>query len=400
MGWPSLLFPNAAGWYFMRLVSAAWCAVLLAAGALVVMSMPRRPLVLAGAMLVGLTPLALDLSGSVNPSGLEAASALCFWAVLLALIHNNRRLDRRLLVSFGLISGVVLATCRDLGWLWVVLAVVLSLAGVGSAGRSSFLRSRAARVVLGGAAGGVIVAQGWSVTFHSYQVFRGSALPDGLAAAARASLRGTPTLLQETLAYLGWLRIPPPAAAEVCWILAVVAVIVIGIVTGRRTGLLAAAGAAFVVILPFTILTFTFLHPRFGTWQGRYTLPLAIGVPLLAVAGSRLDHARHRIVALLASSAILLVLCAQVAVYRGALAVFAPTTPCWYASFGQALLALGALGLLANIAWTDIRWPLEGRSRALGRSLLTAPERCIRPGVCTTDDQRESARSNGTADAQ
>jgi hypothetical protein len=363
VGWPSLLFPNRAGWYFMRLVSAVWCAVLLATGALVMMSMPRRPLVLAGAMLVGLTPLALDLSGSVNPSGLEAASALCFWAVLLALIHNNSALDRRLVVSFGLISGVVLATCRSLGWLWVVLAVVLSLASVGRADRLFFLRSRAARVILGGAAGAVVVAEAWSVTFHSYQVFGVGALPDGLVAAARTSLRSTPMLLQETLAYLGWLTIPPPAVAEVCWILAAVAVIVISIVTGRRTALLVAAGAALVVVLPFTILTFSFLHPRIGIWQGRYTLPLAIGVPLLGFARSRLGRGEHRIAVLLASCAILLVLWAQLAVYRGASTIFAPLTHYWYASFGQELLAFGALGLLANIAWADIRWSLAGHKR-------------------------------------
>lgn len=70
-----------------------------------------------------------------------------------------------------------------------------------------------------------------------------------------------------------------------------------------------------------------------------------------------------RIVALLASSALLLVLCAQVAVYRGAWVSFAPLAHSRYASLGQALLAVGALGLLVNIAWMDIRWSLATRSR-------------------------------------
>jgi Predicted membrane protein (DUF2142) len=133
VGWPSLLFPDRAGWYLMRLVSAVWCAMLLATGALVVMSMRRRPAVLAAGMLVGLTPLALDLSGSINPSGPEAASALCFWAALVALIHGNSALSRPLLVRFGLISGVVLAVCRETGWLWIGIAVLASLAEGGAA---------------------------------------------------------------------------------------------------------------------------------------------------------------------------------------------------------------------------------------------------------------------------
>jgi hypothetical protein len=364
VGWPSLLLPGRAGWYFMRLAGAVWCAMLLATGALVIMSMSRRPLVLAGAMLVGLTPLALDLSGSINPSGLEAASALCFWAVLLALIQRNSALSRRLLVTLGLISGGVLVTCRGLGWLWAALAVLLSLAGAGSADRRSFLRSVAARVLLAGVAAATVVAELWSLTFRSYQVFRMDTAPAGLVAAARTSLGTTTKLLRETLAYLGWLTIPPPAVAEVCWILAAAAVIVTGMLSGWRTGLLTVAGAALVIAVPFAILTFAFAHPAIGIWQGRYTLPLAIGVPLLAVAGSRSGHGKQTVAALLASSAILLVAWAQVAVYLGARARFAAPVQFRYATLGQALLALGALGVLANIAWTDIRWSLASRSRA------------------------------------
>ncbi len=366
VGWPSLLAPGRAGWYFMRLASAVWCAMALATGALVIMSMSRRPLVAAGAMLVGLTPLALDLSGSINPSGLEAASALCFWAVLLALIQRNSALSRRLLVTLGLISGGVLVTCRSLGWLWAALAILLSLASVESAGRRWFLRSGAARVLLAGMAAAAGVAELWSVTFHSYQVFRINAPPAGLAAAARSSLEATTKLLRETLAYLGWLTIPPPAVAEVCWILAAAAVIVIGVLSGRRPGLLTVAGAALVVAVPFVILTFAFAHPAIGIWQGRYTLPLAIGAALPAVASARGQQRRghQTTAALLASGAIVLVVWAQVAVYLGAWARFAAQVQFRYATLGQAMLALGGLGVLANVAWTDIRWSLASRSRA------------------------------------
>lgn len=361
VGWPSLLFPNRAGWYLMRLVSAVWCAALLATGALVIMSMSRRPLVLGGAMLVGLTPLVLDLSGSVNPSGLEAASALCFWAVLLALVHKDSSLDRRLLVQFGLISGVLLATCRDLGWFWIVLALVLSLASAGRADRRSFVRSRAAHLVFGAAVAAVVAAEVWAFTFHSNQNFKFTTVPKGLVGAASASLNSTPKLLEETLAYLGWLTIRPPAVADVCWILAVAAVMVSSFVAGRRAGVLVVAGAALVVVIPFAILGFTLMHPNDGIWQGRYTLPLAIGVPLLGVAGRRLGFTEHRFVALLASIVIFLVLGAQVAVYRSAWARFGPADHHWYVSLGQASLALGALGILANVAWADSRWSLARR---------------------------------------
>lgn len=377
VGWPSLLFPDRAGWYLMRLVSALWCAMLLATGAMSVMSMRRRPVVLASGMLVGLTPLALNLSGSINPSGLEAASALCFWAAMLALTCGDSILSRRLLVRFALVSGVILAVCRETGWLWIALAVLASLASAPKAQRRAFLRSGQTRLVLGGAAAAVLAAQLWSVFFHGYQHFRIPHPPAGLAA-VRVSLAATPKLLQEILAYLGQLTIPPPASADVCWLLAAAAVIAIGIVTGPRTGLLVTLGAALVVLLPLAILIYAYLHPQIGIWQGRYTLPLAIGVPLLAVAGGRAglgDPAeplgaeslgadsltRARIVTGLASIAILLVIWAQMAVFLSAWDAFAPANGHWYSypSLGRVLLVAGAVALIANVAWADYRWSLS-----------------------------------------
>lgn len=359
VGLPSLLYPNREGWYLMRLVSAVLCAALLASGATVVMSMRRRPLVLGGAMLAGLTPLALDLSGSINPSGPETASALCFWAVLLALSHDNSVLPRRFLVGLGLSSGIVLATMRDLGWLWVVLAAAGSVASVPREQRRLFLRSGAARLILSCTAGAWAVAEAWSVTFRSYQVFSLDTPPEGLVAAARSSLRALPDLLKETVAYLGDLTVPPPLAADACWVLVAAAVAGIAVAGGRRTALLVLAGAALVPAISLGIEAISFIDPSLGGWQGRYTLPLVVGVPLLCVARTDGIAAERRTVVLLASAAILLALVAQAAVYRGAVAAFAPPPRFWYASL---LLATGALAVLVNIAVADRRWSSAARS--------------------------------------
>ena len=141
VGWPSLLSAGRTGWYLMRLDNAVLCALMLATAAVVVMSLPRRPLVLAAALLVGLTPDALSLTGAVNSSALEAAAAVCYWAVLLALIHDNSALSRRLLASVAVAATVVLTLTREYDWLWAALAMVLVLATAGREQRRSFLRS-------------------------------------------------------------------------------------------------------------------------------------------------------------------------------------------------------------------------------------------------------------------
>lgn len=366
VGWPSLLSANTTGWYLMRLAGACLCSLFLATGVLVILSMPRRPLVLTAAIAAGLTPLTLDLSGSDNPSGLEAAAAFCFWAVLLVFIRGSTFLPRRLLVVFGTISGIVLAMTRDLGWLWLICVILGSLASTRRFDRRAFLRSPAACVMLGGAFAAAIVAEAWVITFRAYQVFPSVYASNSLTDAALAAAKNTPLLLKEALAFLGPLTIPPPSAADVCWIAAAGAVIVICLLTSRRAGILALNGAALLVILPFTIQLATYLHPSLGTWQGRYDLPLAVGVPLLGIATTRTSRPERGIVAALALGAIALALAAQVAVYRGAVAAFVPSG---VAPYGSAALLLGTLAVLANIAWVEARWSTSGREQVPSASL-------------------------------
>ena len=177
------------------------------------------------------------------------------------------------------------------------------------------------------------------------------------------------TLLRETLGYLSWDTVPPPAAAEVCWALAVAAVVVIGFAVSRRAGLLVTAGVAMVVAIPYVITVAGALHPTIGPWLGRYTLPLAVGVPLLAIASSRSAYAERRIAIAAAWVVLLLVFCGQVAVYWHASTVFLtvppttpfviapPPTPRLDALIGSGLLLLGALGVLGSILWAEYGGP-------------------------------------------
>jgi hypothetical protein len=355
-GWPSLLFPDRAGWYAMRLDNAVLCALILATAAVVVMSLPRRPLVLAAAMLVGLVPGALAVTGAVNSSGLEVSAALCYWAVLLALIHDNSALSRRLLVWLGVAAAVVLSLTREYDWLWAAMVMVLALATAGREQQRSFLRSGVARAMLLVLAASAAVTEIWSVSFKAYQVYPMQSLPLSLAGAARSSLAGTPKMLAETL---GDLAVLPPAFADVCWVVAVAAVVVIGFASSRRAGLLVVAGAALVFAIPYVIGVAGYLHPSVGWWEGRYTLPLAIGVPLLAVARGRPGRPERRVVILLAMVILVAVLCGQAAVYWHAWATWQARPimhpPYLDTALGTGLLALGALGVLASIGWAEYR---------------------------------------------
>ncbi len=361
VGWPSLAFPNQTGWYLMRIVSAVICAALFAAGASVLMSIRRRPLVLAAGLFVGLTPLAVNLSGAVNPSGLEIAAAVCFWAVVLALVHRTSSVAPRRLVQLGILSGVVLATCRQLGGLWILLAVVVSLMSAGRSERSQFLRSGSARVVLASAAIATAVMATWTVTYRSYETFYEPTPSNlGLIHTVDVSLGKTGTLLRQMLAYLGKLNIPPTFVAELCWSLAVLALVIIAVASSRRTGFVVLCGCVLVLAVPFVALVATYHNRALSAWQGRYTLPFAIGIAL--VASSRPRTTEHKLVVPIAAVAVLLALVGQIAVFEGAWAAFGSQPP-WYVSAGRVSVAFGAIIIVATIAWAEVRWRRAEPSR-------------------------------------
>ena len=259
VGWPSLAFPDQTGWFLMRLVNAVLCSAFLASGAYVLFSMCRRPLVLAAGLFVGLTPLAVNLAGSVNPSGLEVATAFCVWAVVLAMVHGTSSLPPRRVIGIGAVSSVAARHQPGAG-------VRVDRPGRRARAdlreperRAEFVRARSTRVLLACAAGATIVMAAWSVAFRSFDTFHTPpASATGFGPAVSASYRHVGRLLQQTLAYLGYLTIPPPRVAELGWALAVLAIVGLAVVTNRRVGLAVLLGCAIVLVMPFVIEVATY----------------------------------------------------------------------------------------------------------------------------------------------
>lgn len=356
VGLPSLVTTHRVGWYLMRLLTAVLCAGILASGFLVLTTMSRRPIVLVGAVLVGLTPLVLDLTGAINPSGLEAASALCFIAVLLALLHEERAIRREVLVGFGAASGLLLATSRQLGPIWVVIAVGLAVATAKRTQWRRFIRLWETRVILGVSVLALALVEAWALVYHSDQVFVYGYKPKSVSGALVASLHLQPLMLRQEVAYLGYVSKPPSDLALACWIGAVVGLITLGVMTGRRAGLLTFGSLALVGFVPFAVWAYAYYHPQIGGWQGRYTLPLVVAAPLIGVVGPRLDHREHRLASSVASVVVLLALVGNVAVAWGVW-----PTHRWYAILGATLLGLGATAFLANLGWADLAWQRANR---------------------------------------
>jgi hypothetical protein len=120
------------------------------------------------------------------------------------------------------------------------------------------------------------------------------------------SLDTLPRLVGEFIGRFGWLEAPLPAATTWAWSLLVAGLVVLGLAAGRGRQRAALVGLV-AVVAGVLILFRTVLPIDTGfTAQGRYVLPLAVAIPIMAGELVRRHEVRFspRIAPIFASSAV------------------------------------------------------------------------------------------------
>lgn len=340
-GVPSLLPAFEPVWW-ARLGGAA-VAVALVAASLVVAARDRSQLT-APAVLLAVTPMAWFSFAVVNPSSIAIAGGLALWTGLLA--RPASRASAGWLAAAGYTA---LALPRRDGMIWAALVLVIALV----ASRRTlldWLRSLP-RSALGLVAATTLVSVAWSVTRDSRvsqlsalgPIFvlaaeavrtlwrrrpgRGprAALLVGVAVVAVAGVWFVLTTrpggldwdhtllvigesgnnLVEAIGVLGWLDAVLPWSVVVTW-LAVLGVLAAATLLDSWRPL--ALAAAVLAVALASAWAFELYHGDMsGTyWQGRYSLPLLAGIPLVLAAGiaSARDLPAVRLVLIVAPLAI------------------------------------------------------------------------------------------------
>ncbi|MGC9667105.1 DUF2142 domain-containing protein [Planosporangium sp. 12N6] len=279
VGLPLLVSPDATGVVLARLVSAAVSALLLAAAVVTAVRL-RAPVLAAGVALVA-TPMAMNLNGSVNPNGLEISAGVLLFVTLSALLRGP--VTRRLLVLAG-VAAALLLTVRQLGPVLLAVDVAACVLLAGRARTLALLRDRGARWILGGfAAAGVAVVGGWMAVSggaDTAAVISERAVPGDLT--GRILTERVPFYVHQIVGQFGYGEVTISRYAIYLWYLLLCAVVVGALVRGGWRLRLVLAGllafcAAFLVALD---VHFAPLSGWFA--QGRYALPTAVGVVLLA----------------------------------------------------------------------------------------------------------------------
>ena len=287
VGIPSLFTVSTGGLYAMRIMSDLLAAVYLALAIMAVTTWAKGRLLLLG-LIVAVTPMTFFLSSVVNPSGLEIASATCLWCAGLILV-----LDRAsdppsglIVVVFASATGLMLS--RGLSLLWVLLIASVLAVCAGRRAVVDLARSRRVRWGLLVLVPAAIFAVTWVLVAHTLNI-----VPDGRPVGR--NVRGvhlaavifglTGSWLRGMIGVFGWLDTSSPLVTFLIWYGLLGFFILLGLVCHRSRRELAAPLLLILIVLAVPVAIAYDQAHRFGiAWQGRYIMPMAVGVPLLSVA--------------------------------------------------------------------------------------------------------------------
>jgi len=293
-------FDGGAAGYVARLVSAA-IAVSLVAPALALASRHARRIV--PTIIVVLTPMALFMIGSVNPSGVEISAAISAASAVVVLSVRKTCRPAMLLFAYAV---TWLTWSRPLGFIWTGAIFVFGVAYLMfSADRRLSLTAvlRSQSLVVLAAVSNLVGGLGWFV--YATGVHRTGALelsvtiPDSGVEEAMALVLRWGEVIRENLGVLGWLDtpMPTPLLLTTAGCIAILAYEPLRASKDDRSRM--AVSLVYLVTI-FLGITAIMWRQQF-LWQGRYVWPsLAAGMVLLAGSAPHSSRRSSRRVAMIA----------------------------------------------------------------------------------------------------
>ena len=287
--------------YWMRAFGALVDAAFLALAVATVRRWSGSRLSLVG-VLLAVTPMALFQASVVSPSGIEIAAAIALWTAIGVWVTTYPADPPSGLLWVIGVSGVVLALVRPLSMLWFFLMLVAAVPLLlGRINLRQFFQRTIVRIAGVAIVIATVVNLVWLLVAHSLEVIHGGVPPPGTPF---ATLLGKSVILMheyllEGVGNFGWTDTPLPPVMIWLWWTAVVALAVYALVRSDmwgRSSLLLVAAMGFV----FPVASLLAVAHSIGfAGQGRYYLPLWVGLPILSgcMLGGRQTDRRERLVA-------------------------------------------------------------------------------------------------------
>ncbi|HLI14960.1 MAG TPA: DUF2142 domain-containing protein [Acidimicrobiales bacterium] len=285
VGLPSLLGEGRLELYLMRLVSAALASAFVAL-AFACAAASSRSRLLVPALVVALTPMVLFLGGVVNPSSFEIAAALCAWTSGALLVLERHEAPPRALVAAFAVSACAFELARAISPFWLALEGLVLVALAERRALRSLLTDARVHVALGAIVCCGIVAVAWTVREHATDVFSRVSVPAGVPELTilERSFAHNAFYVPDMVGIFGWFDTHPPLATFVLWYAMVGALLVGGALAATRRQLAVLASFVLAVLVVPVAISSSQAHAVGYVWQGRDTLPFAVGLPVVAAS--------------------------------------------------------------------------------------------------------------------
>jgi hypothetical protein len=287
VGWLGRLFPSQTGFYLMRFLGALFFSLALTfTFALQFLKSKSRNAWVS--ILLLLTPAVSSFSAVINPFAHEIAAAALFWssAILLTDSRESNR-ESKQLWSALIGSAVFFSSVRPSAFLWIgVVVFFVVISDPENENHISRFHEKRMKSIAGIAFNAMVISIAWSYRPQSNLVVDPTntitpMVPPGgdIFSNVLVSYRHLGAFFRQLFGYFGWTSFYPPVVVPVLFIIALVMSIgVMRISTWRlRSGL--AALIAFVYFGPVVLEGARASSTGFF-YQGRYILPVAIGIPI------------------------------------------------------------------------------------------------------------------------
>lgn len=282
-GYLTLPFEGVSRLWAMRAVSALSCLGVLCLALGAVRRWATGPATWV-AVAVCLTPTVVYSSIVMAPNGIEMMAGLAVWAALIGLgVATDERSDTYYVAVLAL-AGPVLVSVRSMGPFWFLLILMTSLLALPvSRDRLRTLTSRpVTRIGIGLGSAATATSVWWALSQRALELGDGDSESFSVRERLVEAAGQIPVWLLQGIGAFPYRDQPAPTWVYACWLLIGGGLIVAGV--GRSSGRLRWAillGLLVSVLVPFVITLLTL--ESFGTaWQGRYGLPYALGLLLLA----------------------------------------------------------------------------------------------------------------------
>jgi hypothetical protein len=276
--------PGSGTVYLMRFVGALIMGAFVAT-AITALRRSAAPALVAAGLLLAITPMVLFVSGVVNPSVPEVAASLAFWVAGLVLVSgSHERVDKRLVTVLG-VAGCTLALSRQLGPLWLGLTTLTMLAMTSRRLLINLARSNWARLWGALIVASAVAQMAWDIYAKPLDVRLTTQRQKNFDTAEilRNTFGASFNRVRQMIGDFGWLDTPSPALTWILWITAAALLFFLAVMWARRRDLFILIGLLVATISVPALLEST-RYEDVGNffWQGRYTLPLAVGLPVLS----------------------------------------------------------------------------------------------------------------------